>query len=188
LQGKLINAPSGSQVQLITRGVKPAMAHPGRAPAVGVAVRAAAAWGLVRVAASEVPQVGWAMTDIDPAISDPSGYVGFPDVFGTAVAGGRIAAPRMIGASPLEKAVAERAPGGGLWGKVVVVGGLGGMLSHRYTTLERVHMCRRGAHSRVHVQQVRLCVLLVGRLFVVLSPIIASGRLRGYTSNVMLNI
>ena len=114
-----------------------AVAHTGGSPArqhgAGVPEAAAAAWGMVRVAASEVPDTRWSLLDLDlhaPGGGQAPGAA--EDVSGTLLRSGLLLRPMLRTALPagaLAPANTGPAPLTAFCGgRVVVTGGLGGAL------------------------------------------------------------
>lgn len=85
----------------------------------------AAAWGLVRVAASEQPEMRWAAADAVSALPTRQAAVPGHDAFGTVLDAGRAAVPRILG-EDREAAATLTGTYTGSNGRVIITGGLGG--------------------------------------------------------------
>jgi hypothetical protein len=126
VQREVRSGTAGSRIRLATQGAMHA-ASSLAAPAVSVA--AAAAWGMLRVAASEAPDAKWAAVDLDSLATDSQLAAGeAADVSGSLVRHGLALRPMLLpsladGAVPFS----TEAPAA-LSGRVLVTGGLGGKL------------------------------------------------------------
>lgn len=85
--------------------------------------KGAAAWGLIRVAASERPDITWAATDIGATAKRSQQVRG--DAFGTILDAGLAAVPRIL-AEEEEDATRVHGEAFGVSGRIVITGGLGG--------------------------------------------------------------
>ena len=97
------------------------------------AVSHAAAWGLVRVAASERPDLAWSAVDCQPVLAAARAGCAVPvaDAFGAVLASGTVAVPRILAQrlndGPLQEQQLSCAAGG----RTVITGGLGGSAIRR---------------------------------------------------------
>ena len=86
---------------------------------------AAAAWGLVRVAAGERPDLAWAATDVQPMqAAHAAGAVPQSDAFGAVSASGAMLLPRILAEHGRDSSEEPLASAAG--GRAVISGGLGG--------------------------------------------------------------
>jgi hypothetical protein len=129
LQGTIGQVKPGSYGQVQTRGLKSLGAYPARhVQDISKHFSHAAAWALVRVAATEIPQIKWSVLDSDLTSSTQTRIAADStnaDSFGLALLGGIFSGPRLLGAEP-------PAPNTGRirtdQGQVFIIGGLGGIV------------------------------------------------------------
>ena len=118
--------PSGGRVGVDTVGALPGLATvlpPGRAGS----LPAAAAWGMARVAASEVPYSKWSGIDVDGTAPSTfsGGSVAIGGLAGGRVQDGVVLAPLLLPAAP-PLATASDAAVPTQDGRIIITGGLGG--------------------------------------------------------------
>ena len=119
---RVMAGPGSADFELTTQGVLASdMTRSGRS--VPELVKGAAAWGLVRVAASERPDMKWAAIDHAPFATPTRKPVMGQDAFGTILDAGLAAVPRILGEDEQAAQVEESL---GLTGRIVITGGLGG--------------------------------------------------------------
>jgi hypothetical protein len=125
-------AGAAAGLALVTTGAQQqqeSICGPGRSGADG---SAAAAWGLVRVAAGERPDLAWAATDVQPEqAARAAGALPQADAFGSACSFGAVLSPRILAehgrnSSGEPFASADR-------GRAIITGGLGGEPSPLHT-------------------------------------------------------
>lgn len=128
LQRISFSGASGANVRLATiAGASVAAASgPGRRL---LDPSAAAAWGMLRVAASEAPDASWSAVELDSAAWSAGAAAGeVSDVSGSVVRSGLLLRPMLAGADAhAAVAAAATVQGCGMNGLVVVTGGLGGI-------------------------------------------------------------
>jgi hypothetical protein len=124
VQQAVRSGTAGSRISLATHGAMHA-ASSLAAPASSVA--AAAAWGMLRVAASEAPEAKWAAVDLDSLAADSQLAAGeAADVSGSLVRHGLALRPMLL-PSLADRAVPQSTETpAALSGRVLVPGGLGG--------------------------------------------------------------
>lgn len=117
-----MTGPGSTEFELATQGVLASdIARSGRR--VSDLAKGAAAWGLVRVAASERPDMRWAAVDSAPFGIPARERPTWQDAFGTILDAGLAAVPRILGE---DEQAAEAEETFGLTGRIVITGGLGG--------------------------------------------------------------
>ena len=123
LQQVTQSGTAGASIQLSTCGATQAYAGVTTAP---VTTAAAAAWGMVRVAASEAPDASWAAVDRDGlAPGSQQGASEAADVAGSLVRHGLALRPMLLPSAGAGQESSSE-PTACLSGRVLVTGGLGG--------------------------------------------------------------
>ena len=125
LQNGIRGGTAGSRVRLATHAAMPPDTVSLEAPVVNLA--AAAAWGMLRVAASEAPDAKWSAVDLDSQATGSHLAAGEAEnVSGSLVRHGLLLHPMLLpSASDGAAAVSPEQPSA-LQGKVLVTGGMGG--------------------------------------------------------------
>lgn len=122
LQQAASGQTSGASLVLASCG---GMQHGGSLPPVAARPAAAAAWGMVRVAASEMATMRWAAVDLDSQAAGSQMQTAV-DVAGSFVSANAVLRPMLLPCAAGQAAGMQSAPAVAAAGMVLVTGGLGG--------------------------------------------------------------